>query len=603
MKGHDRASEGGDDLKKKKKKKMMMMKAFRPTKASNLDVLSKSSNGCQSIQLNESPNCSKISAVGQSDCMPNYMKPTRSSNPTLTFFDSEAKNASTSAMRCIKNPKRPTMEKTLRMPPLPKKNIDTATFSWTLKDSKINKTLDLHPGGSESEKTSVLKVCRSPYCSLNGHKPPPLKDLPLLRQRSLRNGLSVETNTSKLATRKEQSTQEAINGKLSKFLKAASSMDYDEARCEEEASNLLPETYSDISYRFDLDQGTDISAEDIDGFMNFLKSSEYDLRLQAEEDYGEWASDGEDFAYSNANVLIYEATGMNCEEETWSCPSNKNDRDVNHAYDEFSFYSEMIPEDEIVEKNILVSSEGNQFVYKGSNLEYEEVHEPYLLDSCTNATVNSEKITDAEPLYNPEITFQDSIDQECNGLSSEGIRLGGGDCEFEAEETDYLIENAEESSSDCGLEDEIAKKRNIVAPESCNLECRGCNFRHEDEAEIHESNMHSGAKDEAYLTPDGCNVNKTVQSTAIEEENGNNKVEDTQTPQSLPVCEPKLIDLRQTAKKERKNATEWMTDYALQKVVTKLAPAPKRKVALLVKAFESVIPLVVMSGTPIKTRQ
>ncbi|KAE8669393.1 putative Tetratricopeptide repeat (TPR)-like superfamily protein [Hibiscus syriacus] len=42
---------------------------------------------------------------------------------------------------------------------------------------------------------------------------------------------------------------------------------------------------------------------------------------------------------------------------------------------------------------------------------------------------------------------------------------------------------------------------------------------------------------------------------------------------------------------ERKNAEEWMLEHALQQAVTKLAPARKRKVALLVEAFETVLPL------------
>jgi hypothetical protein len=41
---------------------------------------------------------------------------------------------------------------------------------------------------------------------------------------------------------------------------------------------------------------------------------------------------------------------------------------------------------------------------------------------------------------------------------------------------------------------------------------------------------------------------------------------------------------------DRKNSEEWMLDYALRQAVTKLAPARKRKVALLVEAFEKVLP-------------
>ncbi|XVF24218.1 hypothetical protein REPUB_Repub13aG0108800 [Reevesia pubescens] len=65
-------------------------------------------------------------------------------------------------------------------------------------------------------------------------------------------------------------------------------------------------------------------------------------------------------------------------------------------------------------------------------------------------------------------------------------------------------------------------------------------------------------------------------------------------PNFLPVVpEPdaEKVDLRHQMMDERKNAGEWMLDHALQQAVTKLAPARKRKVALLVEAFETVLPI------------
>ncbi|KDP40501.1 hypothetical protein JCGZ_24500 [Jatropha curcas] len=65
-------------------------------------------------------------------------------------------------------------------------------------------------------------------------------------------------------------------------------------------------------------------------------------------------------------------------------------------------------------------------------------------------------------------------------------------------------------------------------------------------------------------------------------------------PNFLPVVpdpESEKVDLRHQIMDDRKNAEEWMLDYALQQAVTKLAPARKRKVALLVEAFETVLPI------------
>ncbi|KAA8519161.1 hypothetical protein F0562_013417 [Nyssa sinensis] len=58
-----------------------------------------------------------------------------------------------------------------------------------------------------------------------------------------------------------------------------------------------------------------------------------------------------------------------------------------------------------------------------------------------------------------------------------------------------------------------------------------------------------------------------------------------------PDPEAEKVDLKHQTMDERKNAEEWMLDYAVQQAVSKLAPARKKKVALLVEAFETVMPI------------
>ncbi|XP_057502977.1 calmodulin binding protein PICBP-like [Actinidia eriantha] len=58
-----------------------------------------------------------------------------------------------------------------------------------------------------------------------------------------------------------------------------------------------------------------------------------------------------------------------------------------------------------------------------------------------------------------------------------------------------------------------------------------------------------------------------------------------------PDPEAEKVDLRHLSMDETKNEEEWMLDYAIRQAVTKLAPARKRKVALLVEAFEKVMPI------------
>ncbi|XP_009589706.1 uncharacterized protein [Nicotiana tomentosiformis] len=65
-------------------------------------------------------------------------------------------------------------------------------------------------------------------------------------------------------------------------------------------------------------------------------------------------------------------------------------------------------------------------------------------------------------------------------------------------------------------------------------------------------------------------------------------------PQLLPPTpdqEPETVDLRHQMTDERKKAEKWMLDYAMQHIVTTLTPARKKRVAMLVEAFEAVVPL------------
>ncbi|CAO1947252.1 unnamed protein product [Urochloa humidicola] len=69
----------------------------------------------------------------------------------------------------------------------------------------------------------------------------------------------------------------------------------------------------------------------------------------------------------------------------------------------------------------------------------------------------------------------------------------------------------------------------------------------------------------------------------------------TKLPNFLPAeTEPEAekVDLRHLTADERRTAEEWMVDYALRKAVKKLARAQKRKVEMLVQAFETVLPTV-----------
>lgn len=64
----------------------------------------------------------------------------------------------------------------------------------------------------------------------------------------------------------------------------------------------------------------------------------------------------------------------------------------------------------------------------------------------------------------------------------------------------------------------------------------------------------------------------------------------------VPDADAEKVDLKHQDIDERRNSEDWMFDYALQRAVTKLSSARKRKVALLVEAFETVKPIIKQHG-------
>lgn len=69
------------------------------------------------------------------------------------------------------------------------------------------------------------------------------------------------------------------------------------------------------------------------------------------------------------------------------------------------------------------------------------------------------------------------------------------------------------------------------------------------------------------------------------------KPQSNQLVHEVPDPEPEKVDLRRQMMDERKKAEQWMLDYAVQHIVTKLTPARKRRVSMLVEAFEAVVPI------------
>ncbi|XP_010922192.1 uncharacterized protein [Elaeis guineensis] len=370
---HDARNKAGGDLKK-------IMKKTRSIKASELESLTASPFRSRKIQLNKPPPRVKPSAMITSNGSPNYMKPTSSSDARkerlqVTFHSSSAndkskspknsnnsnysippfppantgiKPAKTLARKSSLRPKRPSMKKSSGMVLCHKKNVNRATCSSTLKDSKSPKVLELNPGGTESEGTSIMKVCPYTYCSLNGHMHeslPPLKrflsarrrllktqksmkleGLSSFRKRSLRKGrgaerINISSAPSELKVNSlkedagndffveiyakpeepirevvfcdERRIQEDCSKEIAEILNNLSSMDDDwdwesgELEAEEGDVRIRSNQVPDIYSEISFGGGLDLdsgSVEEMDATMTFLDSAECNQQAEAKEE-------------------------------------------------------------------------------------------------------------------------------------------------------------------------------------------------------------------------------------------------------------------------------------------------------------------------------
>lgn len=133
-----------------------------------------------------------------------------------------------------------------------------------------------------------------------------------------------------------------------------------------------------------------------------------------------------------------------------------------------------------------------------------------------------------------------------------------------------------------------AKISNVVEPEAKMAICSNTTTAKEEQL-----NPKIGSKPNQQKAKGWSNLKKMVLLkrfiNALEKERRLNARE----PRDLPVeakIEAEKVHLRHQDIEERKSAEEWMLDYALQQAVAKLTPARKRKVELLVEAFETVTP-------------
>ncbi|CAN1128233.1 Calmodulin binding protein PICBP [Linum perenne] len=416
--------------------------------------------------------------------------------------------------------------------------IRRSTCSSTMKDSKFPPYLVLDHGATEAQGTSVMKVCPYTYCSLNGHHHQP--DLPPLKSflKAKRRSLKAQKKSSKFE----------VAGEVS-----------DEVQVEED---FFVEFFT-MSNSDDDAPAVDLSKEDVNlaEEHDLLFDEIPDPESEFERDllrFGDISSSGDEMVeriFEDSSKDLEDDDDDYEDDQSQSCQGTEMEwvqgLDSSQVLDvEGNLYSKD-------EKFMLEFEKPDQMVVKSNE----------IASSCTE---------DKELLH-------DLFDEDTEAATSDH------DDAFEELEAEKG-KNVDTSSLDCQDEVEIDElEANLKAEDAEDTHSTVAN---EGTAVVSAGWERKTIKEEVEDSCMECKW-KIGSRRGKEETEVNEKEFNPKDPNFLPLvdeAEGEKVDLKHQMIDERRNSEEWMIDRALQQTVNKLATARKRKVALLVEAFETVSP-------------
>lgn len=491
----------------------------------------------------------KHDLVVKGTCMPpNYMKGTSSSEARFNLSKNQKNQTGLKHdSRYGVNKERSNKKLSSRIvrgftkAPSFKRCSQRATCSSTLKDSKFPEYLMLNHDGTDDEVsgTSVLRVCPYKYCSLNGHlhsQYPPLKSFLSARRRSLKSQKSVKMEGPKedFVGMYVEEKKECENG--------------NRGTCEVDVETQISETVSLGAPRSETD------SDEYSDSAEMVRFSEGDHGTELQE------SDFEETLVDDDSVKNIQET---CEVDDYSDSGEMvmmfSDGGHGNELRESDLEKAIIVDDDSVEE-IQETCEVDDYPDNAEMVMFlEGDHDMELKASDLEDTLVDDSVKQIEEKAN--------IDEEVIGI------MKNSEAENASEDDDdvYGEDTQKDKAEDCKEESQDQIEETAKVP--FNRTRKSCNEEEESDETI------------------SWNIVKCKKPVAETEDlRGFNPRE----PNYLPVVadeDTEKVDLKHQDMDERRNSEDWMFDYALQRAVTKLSSARKRKVALLVEAFETVQPV------------
>ncbi|KAL9155057.1 hypothetical protein ABFS82_10G157300 [Erythranthe guttata] len=558
-----------------------------------------------------------------SSSSPNYLKATSSSKGKNTSFQTsplrvsdspkpKPKTLSRTSSRNVRvlikkasfKPKRSPLSSSDRSNVV---SVDRATHSSILKDStKFPKLVeDVHSERAESEEVSRVKICRYQHCSLHGHchgdhenAVPPLKKFVYKRR------LSMKKQKGSVVPKTEPSGKKKINILQDERQTVTIAEPWNQELGKEvqiQDSGLFEVAFGEISfpersYRDSLEIIGKYSLPEfgLNGYC--LKCSCSIINVNNNE------------KPPNEVIITNEESNTDCRKTPVKVDEATEEKSVfsysqtssdNNSGEEVESIAESNPirvpkiNEDVVEGVKENQERGSKLVFsKPRHVSMWHLIHQHMSSSSSSPENKLSENDDSLPAM--ESADSDVGPTENAELEIEVRKLFAIKLVRQAIEKILLPEIQDQSSDDMSVTSEDTPRSEPVEE----------NQNKEFDADKGEMSVQSNPKEESVVTDDvrksekkapkhWSNLKKWILLQRFIRALEKVKTFNPKKPKILPLNpdpESEKVNLRRQTVDQRKNSEEWMLDYAIRQAVSELAPTQKRKVALLVRAFETVVP-------------
>ncbi|KAL6987230.1 hypothetical protein U1Q18_012981 [Sarracenia purpurea var. burkii] len=474
-------------------------------------------------------------------------------------------------------------------------SVNRATYSSTLKDSKFRSHVELYPGERESKKISVIKVCPYNYCSLHGHhhsSTPQLKRILSKRRRSLKTQKSIKLRSqSSLRIKLIETSQTGVNPgqpEGDKAITSAAILPLEKAEDSDLSANFLTKSRME-SFKGSREGNQDANLsealsgetsnpekgveENLNQERNFSVAEQGSLEIvlnHKEAQFNIFCIDKRSSSKPDMGFHEFEhadLTGISCEPSSnlvkRSTPDDLREETADNgvispayvcqtpeelgpARDEKN--GDLLKYEELVDQFAAVEdSELKSQLHKKNHISMWHLLHQHMMSGLEN--------------HNTNIENHDAKNQENELHTVCAVKMVR-----EAIEQILLPEVQDQSFDDRSISSEITSKQELLEKNN---------------GQSGKLTISNGGKAEKKKLKSWSNLKKLILLKrfikALEKVRKFNP-------------ETEKVGLKHQMMDRKKSSEEWMLDFALQQVVGELAPTQKRKVALLIKAFETVVP-------------